>query len=237
MWPTVGAREFIVAIGPRQYDRIAIVDVGRSLQRVVLDATRMGLATCWIGPGADQASVIQHLGDRFDPDRDHVVCVCAVGYRSRFQPLAIRMMEVIQHRRLPLDSLFFSDPYFQHALPVDEPPFSSFGPCYEACRWSPSSYNSQTTRGVGVTERTGAGERLARLDFYTSTGSRFYAPVALGIWCADWEAGCDALGIPGFFEVLTAEQRHVDNPPELPRYGVSWAARPQTSPASGSGRS
>ena len=79
VWPTVGAHEFIVAIAPRDYDRVAIIDVGRSLQHVVLHATRMGVATCWIGPGADQSSVIAHLGDRFDPDRDHVVCVCAVG--------------------------------------------------------------------------------------------------------------------------------------------------------------
>lgn len=86
VWPTVGAHEFIVAIAPRDYDRTAIIDVGRSLQHVVLHATKMGVATCWIGPGADQSSVIAHLGDHFDIDRDHVVCVCAVRYRSRFQP-------------------------------------------------------------------------------------------------------------------------------------------------------
>jgi hypothetical protein len=79
VWPTVGAHEFFVAIAPREYDRLAIIDVGRSLQKAVLHATRMGVATCWIGPGADQTSIVTHLGDRFDADRDHVVCVCAVG--------------------------------------------------------------------------------------------------------------------------------------------------------------
>lgn len=93
VWPGVGAHEFLVAIAPRSYDRLALIDVGRNLQKVVLHATRMGVATCWIGPGADQSSVIKHLGDRFDPDRDHVVCICAVGYRSRFQPLSIRVAE------------------------------------------------------------------------------------------------------------------------------------------------
>ena len=45
VWPTVGAREFLVAIGPAKYDRMAMMDVGRSLQRVVIHATKMGIAT------------------------------------------------------------------------------------------------------------------------------------------------------------------------------------------------
>lgn len=53
VWPTVGGHEFLVAIAPHDYDRLAVIDVGRSLEKVVLDVTRMGLATCWIGPGAD----------------------------------------------------------------------------------------------------------------------------------------------------------------------------------------
>lgn len=108
-WPAVGVHEFIVAIAPRDYDRLAIIDVGRSLHKVVLHATRMGVATCWIGPGADQTGIVTHLDGRFDPGEDHVVCVCALGYRSHFKPLTVRAIERMQHRRLPLTSLFFAD--------------------------------------------------------------------------------------------------------------------------------
>ncbi len=227
VWPTVGAHEFFVAVAPRHYDRLAIIDVGRSLQKVVVHATRMGVATCWIGPGADHTSVVKHLGDRFDPDQDHVVCVCALGYRSRFEPLSIRVMERVQHRRLLLTSLFFVDPYFQRPIAVDVPPFAWFGRCYEICQWSPSSYNSQTTRCVAVTKRVGTEQTVARFDFCATTNSRFYAPVALGIWCANWETGCGALGIPGHFAVLSAEDRGIGDAPESPRYDVSWIADPQ----------
>src|SRR5512145_3162961 len=41
VWPTMGAREFLVAIAPMPYDRMSVIDVGRSLQKVVLHATRM----------------------------------------------------------------------------------------------------------------------------------------------------------------------------------------------------
>ena len=222
VWPTVGAHEFLVAVAPRAYDRLAVIDVGRSLQNVVLQVTRMGIATCWIGPGADQKSVVAHLGDRFDPETDHVICVCAVGYGSRFKPLFVRFMQLMQHRRLPLASLFFADPQFRTPLDVGARPFDSYGRCYEVCQWSPSSYNSQTTRCAAVTEREDGAARLVRFDFCAATNSRYYAAVALGIWCANWEAGCQALGKRGHFAMLSAQERGVRDAPALPRYDVSW---------------
>ena len=57
-----------------------------------------------------------------------------------------------------------------------------------------------------VAEHTEGEERPVRFDFYASTASRFYAPVALGIWCANWETGCGALGIPGQFAELKPEE-------------------------------
>ncbi len=212
VWPVVGAREFLVAIAPRAYDRTAVIDVGRSLQRVVTAATRRGISTCWIGPGADQSGVAAALGDRFDPERDHVVCVCAVGYRSRFLPLLVRVMNARMHRRRPLAGLFFTDAAMTAPAPTAEPPFAELGRTYEACEWSPSSYNGQTTRAiVGVDERG-----VSRVDFVASTRSRFYAPVALGTWLANWETGCEALGSRGHARVL-------GDPPETAGdYGATW---------------
>ncbi len=218
VWPVIGAHEFLVAIAPKTYSRAAVIDVGRSLQKVVLEATRHGLATCWIGPGADQKSIVAHLGERFDPQRDHVICVCAVGYASRYKPTMIRLMTVAQHRRLPLSELFFADPHFRQPLDTTAPPLSDFGRCYEVCQWSPSSYNSQTTRCAAVTGPDG----LARFDFGSATASRYYAAVALGIWCANWEVGCEALGIDGRFMTLTEAERGIAGAPELPGYDVSW---------------
>lgn len=222
VWPVVGAREFLVAIAPHEYDRLAVIDVGRSLQKVVLHATRMGLATCWIGPGADQKSIVEHLDARFDPTRDHVICVCAMGYQSMFKPLAIRLIRKLQHRRLPLSALFFSDAGFTTPLDTGAEPFSTYGRCYEVCQWSPSSYNGQTTRCAAVTEPMDGKHKLVRFDFYASTTSRYYAAVALGIWCANWETGCEAHGMHGHFAVLSTAARAVEGTPTLPRYDISW---------------
>ena len=223
VWPVVGAHEFLVAIAPSQYDRLSIIDVGRSLQRTVLHATRMGLATCWIGPGADQKSIVEQLGDGFDPKEEHVICVCAVGYESMFKPLFIRLMQRFQRKRLPLSELFFAGLSFELPLKTDSPPFNEYGRCYEACQWSPSSYNSQTTRCAAVTSRVGGQDSL-RFDFCASTKSRYYAAVALGIWCANWEFGCDALNMQGHFTVLSPEDHGYKEHSDLPHYDVSWVA-------------
>ncbi len=222
VWPVVGGHEFLVAIAPVEYDRLSVIDVGRSLQKVVLHAVRMGLSTCWIGPGADQGSVIHHLGDRFDPGRDHVICVCAIGYASRFRPLALRGMQRAQRKRLPLDELFFSDPTFSTPLDTETAPFDAFKQCFEACQWSPSAYNGQTTRCAAVSTRVDGEKRVVRFDFCANTFSKYYAAVAVGIWCANWEAGCGVLGIKGHFEVLSAKNKKDDGTPKLPQYDLSW---------------
>ena len=60
----------------------------------------------------------------------------------------------------------------------------------------------------------------------SSRASRYYAPVAVGIWCTNWELGCEALGIKDQIEDLsvgdkgTQDSHH--NTVKLPKYDVSW---------------
>ncbi|KZL19307.1 Nitroreductase family protein [Pseudovibrio axinellae] len=221
VWPAVGTREFLVAIAPNAYHELAVVDVGRSLQKVVIEATRMGLATCWIGPGADHKSIIKQLGDRFVPERDHIIGVCGFGYASRYIPLSIRLITKTQRHRLDTCELFFTDTSFSHSVDLKIKAYGNLSRCFEACQWSPSSYNAQPTRAVVVAKK----DALIRVDFCAASHSRFYAMVALGIWAANWEAGAAALGKHGDFVELTKDQRGDGPFPDLPRYVVSWSER------------
>jgi len=187
-----------------------------------MDATRMGLSTCWIGPGADHTSIMRNFGDRFDAEKDHIICVCAVGYKSSYIPIFLRIFNAQFKRRLPLSELFFADAGFEQSLNLDASPFNRFGRTYEICQWAPSSYNGQTTRCVANTDENGD---LKSIDFYAATASRYYAPVAVGIWFTNWELGCEALGIQGYFAKLSARDRGIqdkDTALQLPRYDVSW---------------
>lgn len=221
-WPTVNALQFFVAVGPAKYDRTSAIDVGHNLQAVVLHATRMGLATCWIGPGADHDSITSLLlknKNVYKKESDHIFCVCAVGYKSIFVPSLIRLANIVSRIRKPYNELFFTDVHFQMPLNTTKHPFSRFRKCYEAARWSPSSFNAQPTRCVGTVN-----EDTVRFDFFSSTKSRFYAPIAVGIWLRDWEAACQSVGIKGRFAILSNQERGIEDniSPELPVYDMSW---------------
>ena len=82
------------------------------------------------------------------------------------------------------------------------------------CQWSPSSYNGQTTRAVVRS----AGGVVQGVDFCAATTSRFYAPVALGIWCANRELGCGALGIVGRIESFPEPVGELS----IPRHDLTW---------------
>ncbi len=232
VWPVVGAHEFLVAIAPKEYQRLSVIDVGRTLQKIVVDATRIGLSTCWIGPGADQEDVMRQLGDRFDVGQDHVICVCAVGYQSWYKPLLLRFIQRLQRRRLPLSALCFADSDMKTPLDVEAGPFERFKKVFEVCQWSPSAFNGQPARCVALASSSEGNSvppvkenGVARVDFYTAKASQYYSPVAVGIWCASWEMGCEALGIEGRFAVLPPQTRGSRDgapEPELPRYEVSW---------------
>ena len=213
VWPVVGAQEFLVAIVEKEYNKKSVLDVGRNLQHIVHYATKMGLATCWIGPGADQTSIVKHLGDRFDTDNEHIICICAIGYTSIFKPFALRMMSVFQHKRRPLNELFFTDKSFSSTCNVEKAPYTELERTYEVCQWAPSSFNGQTTKCV-LHDDTNT---ITQADFYSETASKYYAPVALGIWCANWEIGTKSLGITGHFRVQNSLINET-----LPRYHVSW---------------
>ncbi|QDO83951.1 nitroreductase [Shewanella psychropiezotolerans] len=224
IWPVVNARHFLIAIAPAKYDRKAVLDIGKTLQKVVIDVTRMGLGSCWIGPGADHNSVKSVLNERFDENKDAIICVCAIGYKSWYTPLFIRIFNAQFHKRLPLESLFFSDNDLTQPLKTTGESFIQYERCFESCQWSPSSYNGQTTRCVG----TQIADDQLRVDFYAATSSRYYAAVATGIWCANWEMGCDELGQGGSFRILSTTERGISAPQnvnELPHYDVSWISK------------
>ncbi len=78
-------------------------------------------------------------------------------------------------------------------------------------------YDGQTTLAV-----VKAGDGVERLDFVTTTSSRCYAPVALGIWVANWEFGCEALGIHGRTTVLPPPAGLSGDLDGRPHYGATW---------------
>uniref|UniRef100_A0A0G4HCX2 Putative nitroreductase TM1586 domain-containing protein n=1 Tax=Chromera velia CCMP2878 TaxID=1169474 RepID=A0A0G4HCX2_9ALVE len=179
VWPVMGAHEFLVVLVPGgEYSRSAIIAAGAAVQHVVLSATREGISSCIIGPGADQRSVREAIQVR--EEEQHVVCVCAVGYASRYIPSFIRLASALMHRlRLPVNELVLPDSRTSLSSRVKD--------LIQVCRTAPSSYNAQPTRVALRKSTLGEDTEEVVLTTRPESTSRYYDPVALGAWVATWK--------------------------------------------------
>ena len=151
-----GARQFLIlACGTTYADRIA---GAAAFERLILDATAMGLDTCWLGGTFSRK--------RFDavariPERMKIVAVSPVGHRTPSTRFAERMARAMvgATRRKPFDRLFTG---------IDSAATDSreITRILEAVRIAPSSGNCQPWRAdVSASNR--------RVELYNATSNGF----------------------------------------------------------------
>lgn len=89
----VGVRNYIAMIGGK-YLPNRMEKMGRFGEKIILEATAMGLSTCWVGTSYDKktATALCKENDRLD-------CVIAIGYSDKKHSLKERMMEYGMHRQ------------------------------------------------------------------------------------------------------------------------------------------
>ena len=124
-------------------------------------------------------------------------------------------------KRLPIEAIFFSDYKMNKPIDIHNNPYRIFQRTYESCQYAPSSYNGQTTRAVVIANDN----VIKRIDFFAMTTSMYYAAVASGIWCANWEMGCEELEIEGEFRRLDADEIDLTMEQKrkgVPVYDMSW---------------
>jgi nitroreductase len=134
-----GARGFIVGAvrrGPGDLE-----DYGYLLEEVILEATGLGLGTCWLGGTFTRSTFTSRFGG---VDRDEVIpAVVSTGYPGDDGTERIRQREQ-GTRRFPPDELFFADE-------LGEPlgaRTDGYAEALEAVRMAPSATNKQPWRIV-----------------------------------------------------------------------------------------
>ena len=134
-----GATGFIVGAvrrGPGDLE-----DYGYLLEEVVLQATALGLGSCWLGGTFTRGSFTSRFGG---VDRDETIpAVVATGYAADDGAERIRRREHGDGRCSP-DDLFFSDEW---AEPLGARA-NGYGQALEAVRMAPSATNRQPWRIV-----------------------------------------------------------------------------------------
>jgi nitroreductase len=216
---------FIVGImgpGPRNLE-----DLGFVMEVAVLEATDLGLGTCWLG-GFFRKS--RFAGKAGLAEAETMPAVISLGYCAD-EGRSGGMFGRIARRtaRLPAERLFFSGTFDR---PLAVPEAGRLAAALEAVRWAPSASNKQPWRVVLDSGRwhfylrrtPGYGGRLRHMILPTADLQRIDMGIAMG----HFELASRALGIPGSWELADPGLALPDG---LTEYSATWreagAARPR----------
>ena len=122
-------------------DVMSLLSAGYRFEKVILEAWRLGLGSCWIS-----ATFKNTVFDRYEswPNGEKLTAICPIGIPSS-QRLVERLTRTLlkSKTRKPFSELFFiSD--FEHSLQ----PTNRYRESLEMMRLSPSSTNSQPWRAL-----------------------------------------------------------------------------------------
>lgn len=154
----------LLAVVMPEESETARLDLGYVLEQVVLEATRLGLGTCWVTGSYDA----QRAGDAVGLAPGEVAAaVCALGYPAqgrwgRFHNRTVRWL-VSAHRRKPLTEIVFSRRWGARWSPEEADP--ALVAVLEYARLAPSAVNRQPWRFIaGPDHVTLALTRAAPID-------------------------------------------------------------------------
>jgi nitroreductase len=128
-------------VGAVQAGEQAPEDYGYAMEQAILEATRLGLGTCWLGGSFTQSSFAKKISKR---DDEIIPAVTSTGYAA---PEA-REKDLIRRRaradtRLPISKLFFENSFEQ---PLSLEVAGRYAEALEMVRIGPSASNKQPWR-------------------------------------------------------------------------------------------
>jgi nitroreductase len=206
-------------IGATKAGEFDLEDYGYQMERIILEATRLGLGTCWLGGTFTKSSFPRKI----NADEDELVpAVTAIGAPAETR----RLIEVIRRpnpeveRRLPFETLFFNLG-FDRPLTLQEA--AGYAEPLEMVRIAPSASNKQPWRIIQ--EGDSWHFYLQRTPGYRERLLVRWATVAdmqrldLGIAMLHFELTAVELGLSGRWQRAEPD---IQKPDELTHYVVSW---------------
>lgn len=185
-----GAAGFIIGASPA--DESGLEDLGYLLERAVLEATDLGLGTCWLGGSFTKSSFARKI----KATKDEIVpAVVAVGYPAQGSRENWVRQRAGGERRLPREQLFCAETF---GRPLDTADAGPYAEALEAVRWAPSASNKQPWRLVRSADRWHL--YLRRTKGYARRG-----PVSLLLKIADLQRVDMGIAMC-HFELVTREQ-------------------------------
>ena len=163
-------------------DKWSAVSGGFMMEQVVLEATRLGLGTCWVGGTFRKGSFAKAADLPQGQTLEAILPVGEAARRTTFLDKILRMA-ARSYKRKPLGELFFVN-NFSTPLTDDGP----YAGALSLMRLAPSASNSQPWRAL---------VRGNQVDFYYKTGS--FGLIDMGIGLCHFDIGCRNENITGVF--------------------------------------
>jgi nitroreductase len=140
------APHLLVGVLPEECEK-GRIDLGYVLEQVVLEATRLGLGTCWITGTYDRERARDALALT---SGEVAAAVCALGYPTgrEFGRLHTRVIRRLAggHKRKPLTEIVFSERWGKPWSPDNADPM--LVAVLEHARLAPSAHNGQPWRFI-----------------------------------------------------------------------------------------
>jgi len=170
----------------------AMEDCGFCLERIILEATRLGLGTCWLGGTFKRRGFARAMDLT---DRELMPAITPLGYPGAKRSLTDRFFRfgAGSDQRKPWEELFFAD---DGALPLTESAAGPYQVPLECVRLAPSASNRQPWRVL----RKGHTFHffLRRTPGYEKLGPEIQLQnIDMGIALSHFTLAAEALGLAG----------------------------------------
>lgn len=213
-----GATGFIIGITDTGEKNLE--DYGYQMEQIILEATRLGLGTCWLGGSFTRSSFARKINAANDALIPAVTSIGEIANVTEARNGLLRR-QINADQRLPWEQLFFDQNF---AAPLTRQTAGEYVIPLEMLRIGPSASNKQPWRVLKDGHRWHF--YLQRTKGYRENSLTRFLGVAdmqrldLGIAMCHFELTIRELGLPGKW--LSAEPAIV-KPDELTEYTVSWA--------------
>ena len=205
----------IFLVGSIQNCHLALEDYGYCKEKLILQATKLGLGTCWLGGTFQLSRFAQAIGLQ---EGDLLPTVSPVGYPARQKSITEKIMRwgAGSDNRKPWSDIFFAGNFSQ---PLTQSQAGKYAEALENLRLAPSASNKQPWRILRDAKQNTFHFYLSRAFGYNSLWHVSLQDIDLGIAMCHFALTAKEIGLKGRWQVDAAApaQKSLD-------YIVSWQA-------------
>ncbi len=205
-----GASAFIIGAIDRNTDNLE--DYGYLMEQIVLYATQLNLATCWLGGSFQKDNFSARINTQ---PHEIVPAVVSVGIGAAKRNMTDRLIRNVagSKKRRPWDQLFFEAGTISPLRPESN---GKLSPVFEMVRLSPSASNKQPWRLI--LEGNDVHFFLQRNKGYRKSMFSDLQRIDMGIAISHFDTVCRELNINGTWN----QDQNVVPPKEDWEYTITW---------------